>query len=99
MTTASALDRSPSASESELSLESPRENFLDNIRSSIAADFEKNLQAERRRFEAKISAMQEVNRMLKFFPRLRLKNSCRCLGAPKGLGEGHLRRSEAQGCD
>ncbi|TRY75650.1 hypothetical protein TCAL_04589 [Tigriopus californicus] len=53
-----AIERSPSASESEFSAESPRSDVFDKIRSSLVQEFEINLKAERDKWEAKVRQMQ-----------------------------------------
>eukprot|EP00096_Caligus_rogercresseyi_P015612 TRINITY_DN8085_c0_g1_i1.p1 TRINITY_DN8085_c0_g1~~TRINITY_DN8085_c0_g1_i1.p1 ORF type:complete len:741 (+),score=260.33 TRINITY_DN8085_c0_g1_i1:295-2223(+) len=55
MQASGAMERSPSASESELSMESPRPELLEQIRSSMAREHEKNLLAERKKWEERLS--------------------------------------------
>ncbi|CAB4065027.1 RB1CC1 [Lepeophtheirus salmonis] len=54
MQASGALERSPSASESELSLESPRPELLEQIRSVMAKEYDNNLKAERNRWEQRL---------------------------------------------
>jgi len=59
MQTAGALDRSPSASESELSLESPRQELVDGIRTALCQEYENNLRAERSKWERQMVQLRD----------------------------------------
>merc|ERR550532_239297 len=59
MQTAGALDRSPSASESELSLESPRQELVDGIRTALYQEYENNLRAERSKWERQMLQLRD----------------------------------------
>eukprot|EP00095_Tigriopus_kingsejongensis_P007557 maker-scaffold104_size368486-snap-gene-2.42 protein:Tk07557 transcript:maker-scaffold104_size368486-snap-gene-2.42-mRNA-1 annotation:"rb1-inducible coiled-coil protein 1" len=55
----SGLDRTPTTSESELSIESPRSDTMDKIRAALQLEFDNNLRAERKKWEIKITQIQE----------------------------------------
>lgn len=60
MQTTGALDRSPSVSESELSIESPRSpDVVENIRSALVAEFETNLRSERSKFQLQLQQVRD----------------------------------------
>merc|ERR1719225_742490 len=61
MQTTGALERSPSCSESssELSIESPRQDVVDNIRSAIKLEYENSLKVEQNRRERQIQQLKE----------------------------------------
>lgn len=59
MQTAGALERSPSASESELPVESPRQDMIDNIRSALVQEYDVNLRVEKSKWERQMMQMKE----------------------------------------